>query len=85
MCLLTLISICSACQDNGPSTALNTLKIHLRMKVKNYQEPNNCNMQVSDLALEILYKIRGETVSILYGDELIRLQLVSTASSYQPP
>lgn len=55
------------------------------MKVKNYQEPNNCNMQVSDLALEILYKIRGETVSILYGDELIRLQLVSTASSYQPP
>lgn len=42
-------------------------------------------MQVSDLALEILYKIRGETVSILYGDELIRLQLVSTASSYQPP
>ena len=42
------------------------------------------NMQLSDLPLEILRKIISETVSILYGDELIRLQLVnSTASNYQ--
>lgn len=41
-------------------------------------------MQLSDLPLEILRKIISETVSILYGDELIRLQLVnSTASNYQ--
>lgn len=43
-------------------------------------------MQLFDLPLEILYKIVGETVSTLYGERLVRLQLVnSIASNYQLP
>ena len=43
-------------------------------------------MQLFDLSTEILHKIIGETVSILYGDELSRLRLVnSTVSNYQLP
>lgn len=43
-------------------------------------------MQLFDLPLEIVHLIIGHTVSILYGDELIRLQLVnSTASKHQLP